>query len=129
MRRHVGLGELIDPGADETVEQRVGSERTPKSKFDKGICLGEPVARCGEVAQQVDAGGEKIGDHEDACRAALDAACAAVLDIGFGEFEEGGFEDGVGLSVGESGDELMQVVVGGGVPAAVRDHEDRGFHA
>ena len=70
-------------------------ERRAQEELDAGVAGLELVPGGREVAAEVDARGEEIGDHQHARGPPGDATLAAGRDIGLGQLEEAGHDDRV----------------------------------
>jgi hypothetical protein len=79
------------------------------------------IPRRRQVAAQVNAGGEEVRDQQYTTCAARHAVVAPCRNIGLGELEKTGFNDGVGSLSRQSRGQTMQIVVGRLPPAAMRD--------
>ena len=67
---------------------------------------------------------KEVRDHQHTSCAEFDTPVAAGENVGLGKLEKAGFDDRVGSLGRESGRQLVQVVVGRRLAAAVGDQQD-----
>ena len=117
--------DFADAQGDDVEQERVASEGLGEEEFDGAEALGQGATGLGQVAADVDAGGQKVGHQHDPAGSLLDAAGAAVGDRRLGQLEERRDDDGMAAATQLGGD-VVQVVVGLRMPAAVGDQEEGG---
>ena len=103
------------------------SQRRPQPKLDLGMASAQFVARRGQVAQQVNSGGEEVRNHEHAIGAPGHAPAAPRRDTGLGQLQEARLDDRIGAGRGQPLGQLSQVVIGRVMPAAVGNQENGGL--
>ena len=111
-----------DSRGHQLVEQGVGTERRTKPELDPRMKPAQAVSRGGQVAEQVDARGEEIGDHQDPGCSPGHAPASSGRDVGIGQLEEAGLDDRISPGP-RPGGQVVQVVVGRGLcrlPWAIR---------
>ena len=113
--------ELTDPFCDELIEQRMRPQRGAQDELDVGMASIELVARGRQIPSQVNALRKEVRDHQDTSCAQFNTPAAARKQLGLGEFEKAGLDDRVSPLRRQSGCQLVQVVVGGRLAAAVGD--------
>ena len=91
--RSASTVDLPNPLEDQLIEQGMRPERRAEPEVDMGVPGLKVVAGGGQVAEQVDAGREEVGDHQDPGGTACHAAVAAAGDIGLGQLEEARLDD------------------------------------
>jgi hypothetical protein len=96
-------------------------ERRTQAELDAGVPGLEFVPGGCEVAAEVYACGEEVGDHHHARGSLGDATVAAGRDIGLGQFEEGRDHNRVFARHRQSAGQGAQVVIGRRLAAAVGD--------
>lgn len=111
---------LLDEGDDFVVE----AEGLGDVEADGGVFGGGVGGEAGNVGGGVAAGGEEVGVDDDEGGALGDAAVEGLFDGGLGEIHVGGFDDGGLGEAFEEGDNVEELVVGGGADGAVIDEDD-----
>ena len=122
------VSDLLD---HELVEQSMRTEGRAKHERDARMLAIQAIAGGGEVAKHVDTRRQKVGDHQNAFRASIDAAITRFLDPRLGQLQKARLDDRVVTALGEPPGHCDQVLVRGGVTTAVRDQKNRdlGFSA
>ena len=72
-----------------------GPSARAEPELDPRVAPPQVVARGGQVAEQVDARREEVGDHQDPGRPPGHAPVAPGRDVGLGQFEEARLDDRV----------------------------------
>jgi len=102
------------------------AERCGKLELKVGVPPAQFVAGGGQVSPQMNAGGQEVGNHQHATCAPLHTSFAAAANVGFGQLEKAGFDDGVASQRCKARRQLTEIGIGGRFPAAVGDQEDGG---
>jgi len=98
----------------------MSSQRLRQQEIDPRKSRRQPVPRRRQVAADVDAGRQEVGEQHHALGAAPHAARAAFLDIRLRQLQKGRLDQRMAAALQAFGD-VIQVGVGLRLPAAVCD--------
>jgi hypothetical protein len=108
---------------DQIIKQRVRPQGRAEPELNIRVASGQLVTRTGQIALQMHPRRKEIRDHQHTTCAALDAPVSPGRQVGLGELEEAALDNRVGSGSCDSGRELVQVVIGTLLAAAVSDQQ------
>lgn len=102
----------------------MGAQGRAQPKVGIRMALLQAVSGRCEISEQVNPCRQKIRDHQDALGPLSHATIPPLPDIGFRQFEETGLDDRIRPSFPKTRGELVQIVIGRRMPAAMGDQKD-----
>ncbi len=129
VRKRLVAFDLADAGEHELVQERVRTERSSQAELHARVALLELVACQSEIALNVHTRRQEVRDQEHASRTPGHAPECTGGNVRLSQLEETPFNDGIASRGGQTRDELVKVVVGRLLAAAVCNQEDGGVWA